>query len=324
MSGKRMDWQFDEPFEICPICGNPDIEFAFNSHNSMIGFSGFSIYGCRICGAYFCNPQPTKESLEIFYIKEMEEIAEEHILEQSIERYSNLERRRKYRSQYFIPFQRHCSGGRVLDCGCGTGVFVKVLQDAGYSAFGIDISEKAIEMGTSELGVANLQHASIDDFKSDKPFDAIVALTIIEHLKEPIRFLYKANSLLEPDGIIFSHLPTCDSLQFKKLRDYWYWIMAPYHLFHFSIRSMEILLNQTGFEIMQSYPFYPSWYWAEAIANSQGLLAKYNMWRKDPDFVKYTIKIDEILDEISLEWGGTSSIQLVAQKRSGLEVPLGD
>ena len=35
---------------------------------------------------------------------------------------------------------------RILDLGCGTGVFAKVFQDSGYNILGVDVAPKMVKI----------------------------------------------------------------------------------------------------------------------------------------------------------------------------------
>ncbi|MEM0372609.1 MAG: class I SAM-dependent methyltransferase [archaeon] len=69
--------------------------------------------------------------------------------------------------------------GRVLDVGCGTGFSMKALQDAGFNAAGIDISEAMLEIARSKG--FNVMRA---DFRSlpfeNESFDAIISISALQ------------------------------------------------------------------------------------------------------------------------------------------------
>jgi len=312
---EKNDFKFKDRLNKCPVCGYQPVRYAFSSHDAHIGISEFSIDRCGSCGLHFVNPQPEDTSLRDFYRIDMERTSEETTIASSLGRYLSPERRKIFIEQRLKPFEKHIRSGKVLDCGCGVGIFVKVLQDAGFSCDGIDISDKAIEAGRSQLGLETLKCMRIEDISvQDVKYDAIVATTVIEHLQDPESLIRTAGSLLGKNGVIALEFPTSDSLSFKVMKEYWHWVMSPYHLFYFNRKSMEILLKKCGFEVISFEPISHAWMWAESIANSLGMLKKYSKWREDADFVAYSIEIDRKLDEISALFNQTSSIQVYARK----------
>lgn len=71
--------------------------------------------------------------------------------------------------------------GSVLDFGCAVGFVVKALQERGYeAAYGYDVSEWAVQHGTSVLNVENLSNdARICQWLH---WDVVFALDVLEHM----------------------------------------------------------------------------------------------------------------------------------------------
>ena len=116
-----------------------------------------------------------------------------------------------------------------------------------------------------------------------------------------------------PTGLLVLEFPSTDSLSFEVLNDYWHWIMAPYHLFHFNRKSMRFLLESKGFHVLGWEASEVNWMWAESIANSSGFLNNYlNKWRCDSDFVEYSMEVDKCFDFIANGLGKQSVLQVYA------------
>ena len=72
----------------------------------------------------------------------------------------------------------------ILDVGCGPGVFLYLLKEKRkeIKEIGIEISENQIRYANNVLGV-KVQYGSADDLKfSEKSFDVVTALEVLEHL----------------------------------------------------------------------------------------------------------------------------------------------
>ena len=104
----------------------------------------------------------------------------------------------------------------VLDIGCGTGRWCRILADRGAQVTGIDISEKAIALAQRKTrgddvcfmvsSIANLE-------LPPHSFDFITCVTVLQHVTAPEEFersLSTIKSLLKPDGklIIMEVAPT--------------------------------------------------------------------------------------------------------------------
>uniref|UniRef100_UPI004056DB64 class I SAM-dependent methyltransferase n=1 Tax=Candidatus Electronema sp. TaxID=2698783 RepID=UPI004056DB64 len=93
---------------------------------------------------------------------------------------------------------------RVLEIGCGTGMFTEMFSQAGCSIVAVDISEtllcKAEERKLPKEQVRFVQKR-FEDCKEDGPFDAVIGSSVLHHLElhEAIPKIYE---LLKPNGIM--------------------------------------------------------------------------------------------------------------------------
>lgn len=311
------DFVFDKRMKRCPVCGSAKIGRAFRSPKAMNCIEGFGVDACRSCGLSFVNPQPTRDSLAGYYA-----MADDS-METDLRTVFNKEYQKRFDLEKMGPFRKHVGKGRVLDCGCGIGLFVKALEEQGYESHGIDISSRAVSEGSRRLGLNTLQCSNLDEYRTKKKFDCVTAFAVLEHLKEPVKFVANvAENILKPGGIFAFRIPFGDSLQFKMLGPYFNWLQTPYHLFFFTSRSLEVLLARQGFKILELYQVPVAWHWARNLANSMGLLSRYRCWRKDKNFVRYSMEIDKLFDRIAFEQGKASIIHIYARlagrRRKGL------
>lgn len=108
--------------------------------------------------------------------------------------------------------------GSLLEIGCAYGYFLKHASK-NFETYGMDISKYAINKAkkissNSKLKVGNAEK-DLEKFIGDKKFDVIIALDVLEHLKDPekqIKLFYK---FLKKDGILFFKVPNKSSLFFK-------------------------------------------------------------------------------------------------------------
>lgn len=97
---------------------------------------------------------------------------------------------------------------RILDIGFGTGILTKRLYDDGYEIWGIDFSEKMIEISREKMPEAKLIQydftKGIPEEAEDEKFDFIISTYALHHLNdaEKVKFLTKILNLLNNRGII--------------------------------------------------------------------------------------------------------------------------
>jgi len=75
---------------------------------------------------------------------------------------------------------------RVLDAGCGSGTISHFLSLHAGEVVGVDSNPSAIEYASGAYTAPNLQFrlGQFDDLVSEKPFDKIYSIEVIEHLYE--------------------------------------------------------------------------------------------------------------------------------------------
>jgi len=98
---------------------------------------------------------------------------------------------------------------RVLDVGCGSGSFLRVLKGLGHEGVGLEISATAVE-AANQSGVRAMvgnaeTKAGLDAVGND--FDVITLLDVLEHTFDPPQMLRHLGSLLRPDGCIIASVP---------------------------------------------------------------------------------------------------------------------
>jgi len=158
-----------------------------------------------------------------------------------------------------LPAADQCPHG-VIDLGCGNGAMAGRLLDLGYKANGVDASATGI-------AIANQQHPGqfhVADFSvgrlplaiADHRFDVALSTEVIEHLYDPRALLKMARSVLQPGGLLVVTTPFHG--YFKnlalaatgKLDGHFTVLWDGGHIKFFSRRTLTILLEQEGFQVV--------------------------------------------------------------------------
>jgi len=108
------------------------------------------------------------------------------------------------------PFAKcFCNCSNVLDVGCGEGLMLELLRDAGTTAIGVDTDPNKVARARSK----GLEAITVDahEYLHDKKggFDGIFLSHIIEHFDGPdaVRLLYLCRRALQPNGMIIVITP---------------------------------------------------------------------------------------------------------------------
>lgn len=179
-----------------------------------------------------------------------------NIYEKQIEFYRNslvyLESLKKHNNEWFKDYidfilEKVPRGSKGLDVGCGMGLAVKLLREAGYDMIGLDISDMFLSEGSkiynidrSKLICANALHMP---FK-DKSFDFVCSIDFVEHVSVLIDTLKEAGRVLKKEGILIISVPHPE----HDIKDLRAWPECySLHLHSFSFKSLKELLLELGF-----------------------------------------------------------------------------
>lgn len=144
---------------------------------------------------------------------------------------------------------------RLLDVGCGNGVFLEEAVAAGYRAEGFDASEASARRCRSK----GLTAAAGDFLAQPQPgvFDCITMWDVLEHLPEPQGFLAGINRLLAPGGVLALKTPNTPAAVYpitqlgNKLRTTRGLFHIPSHVLFFSRPGLTRLVESAGFEVQR-------------------------------------------------------------------------
>lgn len=105
-------------------------------------------------------------------------------------------------------------GGRIVDVGIGTGLFLHLAREAGFSPLGVEISRACAAKAREEFGV-DVVVGDFEAFRPDAPVDAVAMSDVLEHAGDPRRFIEHAREVLRPGGALFVAVPCCRSTLFQ-------------------------------------------------------------------------------------------------------------
>lgn len=140
--------------------------------------------------------------------------------------------------------------GKILDVGCGSGSFLKECQQVGWSVYGIDPSQAAIKTAKEKYDL-ELTEGFFESHLFHEKFDCIVFIGL-EHMQNPMGSLKKAESLLNPGGVIFFEVPNADSLFMNHLKKYAFgatrYIESGRHYLFFSNKALKFIAETLKME----------------------------------------------------------------------------
>lgn len=113
---------------------------------------------------------------------------------------------------------------RILELGCGTGVYTRLLADRAREIVGVDFSETAILRARSEKSAKNIQYV-LADIQNLSPFprdtfQKVVAVDVLEHLTDGqlVNVLLEVNRVLSRQGLFILFTP-CRTHWIERLKN---------------------------------------------------------------------------------------------------------
>lgn len=102
-------------------------------------------------------------------------------------------------------------GQKFLESGCGRGEFLAEFQNLGLECYGVDLSEHAGSLcPTAEMKTkVDLENHTWP--YPDNYFDVVYNKSVLEHMRNPDKFLKEARRVLKPGGKILCLLPDWES-----------------------------------------------------------------------------------------------------------------
>jgi len=223
----------------CPACGvAPGAERVVDERK--LGMTGEPLVIVRCaCGAAFQPRAPSLEELARHYDYMGHNPANVHSS-------PLLDRRLARMVRALEPYRRL---QRVLEIGCGGGLFVRAATKQGWEAYGTEISPSCAAMLRPLLG-SRLHQGTIDTAPfAEGSFDAAVMIEVIEHLIDPLPYLVAVRKLLRPGGAIFLTTPNARGSAGRLLGTRWR-AFGDEHLTLYDHRSLPCLLRRAGFADM--------------------------------------------------------------------------
>lgn len=187
--------------------------------------------------------------------------------------------------KYYHALEETKNSKKILDLGCCWGGLFESFIKRGQEIYGVEIDSEAANFG-KEKGYFIIkgdleEENTIKEIEKIAPFDAILALDILEHLKDPWKFLKEIKKFLRNDGFIFGTVPNIAhwKIRIKILFGIFDYenegILDKNHLRFFNLKTTKKLFEDSGFRVEKifptssSIPFFPKrWEW-EAIQISR-------------------------------------------------------
>jgi SAM-dependent methyltransferase len=191
-------------------------------------------------------------------------------MKQSLYEFGASEDAVRYLQKRFVQRFRNCSP--VLDIGCGRGVFLSLLRDAGIESVGLDRADEAVE--ASRRNGFNIEQAECLPFleSTSQKFGGIFCSHVIEHMdfESATRVIEACRHVLLPGGKLVIVTPNPEDIA---VMGGIFWL-DPTHVRPYPLLLLCSMLQGSGFTVTQREQFNGGW----RFIGRRNLLSFY--WKK--------------------------------------------
>jgi len=210
---------------------------------------GLVTAGCETCGLVQTNPRPTTEELTKFYQEEYRKFYQGvDSPDASYVKEQKKQERMQATFEFLKSFEAINDGTRVVDVGCSEGTFFATLRRNGCAG-----SFLGVEPGDAfAKHAARIPDTSVVTSMADITgmFDLASMIHVLEHQSDPLEALKSLRKSLSPSGLLYLDIPDAD--EYKNID-----ALHLAHIFHFSKRTIVLLVRRAGFDIVHLETYSP-------------------------------------------------------------------
>ena len=146
---------------------------------------------------------------------------------------------------------------KLLDVGSGTGDFLSICKNNGWSVCGVEPNKEARTIAENKKVKS---HKDISLVKENK-FDVITLWHVLEHVENLLEYVDILKEKLKPNGTIIIAVPNYKSFDANHYKEFWAAFDVPRHLWHFSQDSIKKIFSNVSMKVEKTIPMkYDSYY----------------------------------------------------------------
>lgn len=233
--------------KICSLCGKK------GAHSHFVKL-GHQISKCPNCGLYSLNFEGDYQKfITTYYSKGF--FTGGKLYRAYADYVGDKKTVLKNMKKYLTVIKKFKKKGKLLDLGCAMGFLIEEANQWNYDAYGVDISEYAVNIAKKLVGNNRVIIGKVEDLDrvlgKNNSFDIITMFDLIEHLENPKEVLKKVAKVMHKDGILVVQTGDAGSTWAKLMGKNWHFFAPPQHFYFYSQKNMKDLLEQAGFKIVK-------------------------------------------------------------------------
>ena len=232
-------------YQVCPVCNSDRFDVHLKVKDYTVSQSSFEIIACKSCSVLFTQSVPNEGEIGKYYQSET------YISHTDTQKgfinslYHKVRKRTLSQKKKLIESRSKTQAGNILDIGCGTGAFLNVMKHSGWQVTGLEPDESAAKIAVDKYKIQPLPSQDLFLLPAAK-YDAITMWHVLEHVHQLGNYIQQIEKCLKQNGVFFIAVPNYTSYDAGYYKEYWAAYDVPRHLYHFSPKSMEVLLSKYG------------------------------------------------------------------------------
>lgn len=230
----------------CNLCGARELAWSRQVYDYADPSATFRLVKCGRCGLVYLDPLPAEA--ELLARSPGYQAMIQHMMQDLLHsRVGRLGLRLMKESRTPPTARRGCA----LDIGCSWGDYLVRLRDLGWEVRGIEMDEQAARHVRDAHGIAVLAGRAEERLRdvADDSIDLVTMWHVLEHVSDPALVLKEVRRVLKPGGMLLLEVPNVASAWARLLGREWYPLEPPYHLYHFSPRTLRRMLGESGLRV---------------------------------------------------------------------------
>jgi len=217
-------------FSNCILCGSAKIR-------DLPLYAKHYLCKCRSCGFVFSKKNPDKKELNDYYSK-YSYTDSYYVSPITINRYK----------QILKSMDKYRSNNRILDVGCGNGIFLSVAKELGWDCYGLELSTAGVKY-CKEKGL-NAYEGILKELYDKLPeFDIIVSIEVMEHINNPNEELALFYKKLRKGGAVYITTPNFNGLTRYLTKSNFDIVSYPGHLSYYTPKTLKKAFKRNGFSV---------------------------------------------------------------------------
>jgi 2-polyprenyl-3-methyl-5-hydroxy-6-metoxy-1,4-benzoquinol methylase len=236
----------------CPICSQSEFIKFGEAKDYTVSRETFQLLKCKHCQFVMTSPRPDDNTLGRYYLSN-DYVSHTAKATKIFDKLYEISREFALNWKLTLvkkSIRRKSTQLTLLDYGCGTGFFLKKMQQNGFKVAGVEPSEVARTIAEKNTGIKI--HADIKTLNAT--FDVISLWHVLEHVNNLNELITKLKNSLNENGVLMIAVPNHKSNDALRYGMAWAGYDVPRHLWHFEQHTMQQLLAKHHLQLINVIP----------------------------------------------------------------------